>query len=277
MRYGLLPLSKDDRDLKLGAIFTYPKLSDIPDSFSLDVLGIKDQKDTDFCTAFASCLVSELQEGVKLEPSYSFAVSKELSGGLHEWGQDIRYAMKSHAKVGAIESKVSPFSLDTEDEDMLRDITNWPPSLKLDALRHKKKSYLEVTGPYTPFDDIRAAIWKFRKEKRGVVSGVKWSWPSSQVTLDTEINDGGGHCIAYVGWKGDYLKLVNSYGRDAGDNGVHWIHKDIVNKYAGLYGAFMFVDISPEEARFYQQNGSKVDVNWLRQLLATFISIFKRL
>jgi hypothetical protein len=55
MKYGLLPLPKDDRDFKLGALYTLPKLSEIPDAFELDVLGIKDQRDSDFCTAFATC------------------------------------------------------------------------------------------------------------------------------------------------------------------------------------------------------------------------------
>jgi hypothetical protein len=135
---------------------------------------------------------------------------------------------------------------------------------------------MDVTGPYTPFDNIRAMIWKFRKQKRGVVSGVDWGWTVKQEKLIT-IEKGNGHCIAYTGWHGDYLVIVNSYGINAGKKGKHLIHRDVVNAFVDKYGAFMFADISPEEARYYLTNGTKVDVNWLRQLLSTFINMFKQM
>jgi hypothetical protein len=276
-RSGLLPLQKDARDFSLGALYTLPKLSELPEKFEHDVLGIKDQKESDFCTGCATCYISELQERVKLEPSYSFALSKELSGNIEDYGQDLRTAMKTHVNFGAIEEKQSPYSVNNRSPDFLRDIKNWEGDLRIKALAHKKGSYLAVTSPtMDTFDAIRSTIWKFRKEKRGVVSGVQWDWDSEQERIDTFTGKGGGHAIAYVGWDGEYLKLVNSYGRDAGRNGFHWVHRDVVNHYADMFGAFMFIDLSKEEAKFYLDNGTKVkDIDWLWQLLQTMLSVLK--
>lgn len=271
---GLLPLPPDSRDLSLGALYTLPKLKDLPNKFELDILGIKDQRSSDFCTGYATCYISELQEKVKLEPSYSFALSKELSGNIDSYGQDLRTGMKTHVKFGAIEEKQSPYSVKNKSPDFLRDIKNWEGELRLKALAHKKSTYLAVTSTfYDDFDTIRATIWRFRKEKRGVVSGVQWDWDSKQERIDTFTGKGGGHAIAYIGWDGDYLKLVNSYGRDAGKGGFHWVHRDVVNHYATMYGAFMFVDLSKDEARFYIDNGTKADVNWVIQLLQTMLKV----
>ncbi|HCC05002.1 TPA: hypothetical protein DEP58_01690 [Patescibacteria group bacterium] len=276
MPNALHRLPPDSRDFQLGALYDLPKLKDLPDKFSLDILGIKDQQESDFCSAMASCYASEMQEGVKLCPEYSFAVSKELSGDIDGYGQNLRDAMKAHVKVGAIEEKQAPFSLKDKDADFLRDIKNWSPELKFKALAHKKKSYVQVSGNYDVYDTIRASIYKFRKEKRAVVSGVLWDWSSKEVYLKKATGTGGGHAITYIGWEGDYLKLVNSYGKDAGQRGYHWVHRDIVNKYSDMYGAFMFTDISKEEAKYYLESGTKVDMNWLKQLLMTFINVLSK-
>src|SRR3990167_7919152 len=94
--FGLKETPKDNRDFLLGSIFRLPKLEELPNEFIFDIQKIEDQLDSDFCSAFSSSYLSELQEDVDLEPSLSFAISKVISGDPAEWGQDIRSAMKSH-------------------------------------------------------------------------------------------------------------------------------------------------------------------------------------
>lgn len=273
MRYGLLPLPKDPRDISVGALYSLPKLSEIPDKFSIDTLEVKDQEESDFCAAYSSCTVSEIQEDVALEPAWSFAMSKTLSGDADSYGQDLRTMMKTHVKFGAIEKKQSPFSIKNKSPDFLRRIKNWPTELRQKALYHKKGSFMDCKGPYDAFDNIRACVWKFRKEKRAVESGIMWGWP-----VDTErINDvgtpEGGHAIAYIGWNGEYLMMQNSYGKSAGRNGVHLVHRSVVNKYVDMYGAFMFQDLSADEAKWYRDNGKKVDQSWVITLLQSFFKL----
>lgn len=271
---GLKPTPKDERDFKLGALYTLPKLSDLPESFEHPIIGIKNQLDTDYCSAFASCTVSELQEGTTLEPTWSFAVSKMISGDLDEFGQDLRTAMSVHTKYGAIEHGESPYHIDN-DANLTRNIVLWPQGLFNKAIKHKKRSYLKVTGPYDDFDNIRATIYKFKNEKRGVVFGVIWGWPASQEAIDSVPTFGGGHALAITGWKKDKLVVVNSYGPTAGNGGKHLFSREVINKMVGEYGAYMFVDLSPEEVKYYLERGVKYDDGFFTLFIRAIKKFFK--
>lgn len=280
-RDALLLLPRDDRDLRLSAITELPKLSELPEEFELNGYIIKDQKQTDFCTQFAVCGASELQEGVELCPEWTFAVSKSISGDLAFEGQDIRTALKVHTKNGAVEAKQCSFSVKDHEKEFLRDISNYPESLRLLAITHLKKSYVAVDGPYDTFDNIKATIWKYRKEKRAVVSGVQYDWGKYDVIFEKATGKGGGHCMTYMGWKKinkiEYLKVANSYGKKAGENGFHYVSREVVNRYASLYGAFTFLDMDPETIRYMQEHGITDKDNWLVQLMKVAVSLLKQL
>src|ERR1051325_1982127 len=108
---GLLPLPKDKRDLRLGRVLGYAKLTEVPETDFMvsQPLEIKDQGDTDMCSAYASCAASEDQEGVILEPAYTFAKTKQIIGEWRGFGANMRDALKSHTKFGALEKSKSPF------------------------------------------------------------------------------------------------------------------------------------------------------------------------
>lgn len=250
-KYGLRELPPDSRDFVLGAAYPLPPLSELPAEFVLEPLSVKNQRDSDFCTAFATCGASELQEGVELEPSYTFAISKEFSGDPEQWGQDLRTAAKTHVKVGALEKTESPYSLDSRTASFLRVPQNWDQNLKSKALLHAKNSYMAVSGPYDPFDDIRASMWLFREQKRGVVLGVLWNYPVSEPEINEPAESGEGHAIYALGWvtrHGEpYLVIQNSYGTEVGDKGRFYLSRKVVNKFAPLYGSYMFVDMTRAE------------------------------
>lgn len=278
---GLRETPEDTRDFPLGALITLPNLSDLPERFALDALDVKDQGATDFCTAFASCTVSELQEGVLLSPEYSFAVSKMLSRDPEEWGQDIRKALKAHTKVGAIEQKDAPFSLENKTPEFLREFSNWPGHLLPLAGFHKKKTYWKITGPYDHYDNIRAALYFFRNEKRGVVSGVVWQWPVETFFLEGTGDNGFGHCIAYLGWdrlpKNEGLVMQNSAGPEAGITGRHLVSRETVNKFVDKFGAYMLIDLSSEEAEWHLNNEVKLHDNWLVGFVKIILSFLKKI
>lgn len=276
---GLLPTPYDERDLKLGAITELPDLSELPTSFELGGVTIRDQKRTDFCTQFAACGMSALQEGVELSAEWAFAKSKE-GEDVDAFGQDIRKAMRVHVKHGVPKKEEVPFSVDTHDSHFLRRIENYP-DLDQNAIQHIKKSYLQVTGPYDHFDNIRATLWKYREEKRGVISGLFFGWPSSQEILDTIPVGGEPHALYYLGWKTikkkQYLVAPNSYGKKAGDNGVHYISREVVNHFVSRYNAYMFLDMDPATVRYMIENGIKDRDNWLIQLMKTALTLMKQL
>lgn len=275
MKYGLRELPADPRDFQLGQVFELPKLEELPVAFKFDTLGIKDQRDSDFCTAFSYCTLSELQENVKLEPSWSFAMTKAIEGDHTSYGADLRIAAKAHTEYGALPESESPYNLFNKTPDFLRNPEVWDYRLAEKAEPHKKKSFFKVTGPYDAFDNIRASIWKFRDKKQGVAIGVVYGWSTYDKVVDTTSDRGGGHAMAVVGWEGDRLIVQNSYGTDSGDNGYQYIHRNIINLNVDRYGAFMLVDLDRTEAEYLIYNGLKADWNWLRQLIAIILNFFK--
>lgn len=258
--FGLKPLPKDDRDFKLGAVFNLPKLEELPNEFIVGTPAIKNQEQTDFCSAFASSTISELQEEVELAPEWVFAASKTLSGAPEEWGQDLRTICKTHTKIGAPEAKDVPFNASNKDAQFLRYIKNYPT---VDASKHKKESYFKITGQYDSYDNIRASLWKFKKEKRGVIIGVMWSWPSNQSRIQWVGIGGYGHALAVIGWNKKGMIVQNSWGKKVGDDGLFYISREVINHFVDDYGAFMFVDMPKEDAQYYIDNNVKVDTNWL--------------
>lgn len=276
LRQGLRPLKQDIRDFKLGAIYHLPESSELPEEFILEGVIIEDQSahgEDDFCSAYSSCSASELQEGVKLSRRFSFAVSKELSGDRDEWGQDLRTAMASHCKVGAVaETDLNDKEL-LMDSTLARDIKNYRAGLKPLAVKHVKKTYIKVGDSY---EEIRKTIWRFRDEKRAVVFGVEWGWDLNDYILKG-INSGFGHAILAIGWTKDGLLIANSAGETAGRGGLHILPKETVDYFLPRFGAFVFVDASKEHIEWLMKNQINSDDDLLLQLLKLIKNLIKKL
>lgn len=274
MNKGLRPLPHDDRDFKVGQIMTLPKLEELPKEFELPTLGVKNQYNSDFCSAFASTLVSESQEGTILSPEWHFAVSKKISNDVKEWGQDLRTACEVSVKYGDINQKDAPFTLDNKEADFLRDINNWPDLFNL-AIRQKKKSYIKVKGPYDDFDDIRATLYKL---KTPIMIGLTWSWGLNHYELKGTKDDGFGHAITVIGWNDKGLILQNSVGVKIGLNGKHVMGREEINHFVSMYGAFTFIDFSPDEIKELMKRGIMIEqLNLLNKVLILMSILIKKL
>ncbi len=253
MRFGLKELPPDNRDFKLSAILKLPPLEELPENFELEPVSVYDQLESDYCSAESTCGASSIQEGVELSPEWSFAVSKMISGDPEEYGQDLRTAMKVHTKYGAIEISEAPYSVKSDEDTKIRYINNWPQELFEKAQKHKKLSFIQIDGPYSHFDNIRAFIWAFRAQKRACIMGVEWSWPMNMKVIELSFAPGSGHAIYAIGWRNingkNYLVIQNSYGKETGDNGRHYFPAEIINKFAEKYGKFAFIDMPQNEIK----------------------------
>lgn len=269
IKKGLQELPLDSRDFQLGSLVTLPKLSELPVNFSLPQTVIKDQKDTDFCTAYTSSTLAELQDGVEFSPEWLFAASKEISGDLDQWGQNLRDAMKPLVKFGALPQEEAEYTV--SDYKKARDIKNWAKDTFEKALPYKKKTYVAVTGPYDTFDNIRATIWSYRKENRAVAIGLYWKWSLDEqyLTRKNQNRSNFGHAVPVVGWEGDFLKIKQSAGRSAGYKGYQWIHKDIINTEVERFGVYMIVDLTPEEVRVILQKEKSKGI-----IIKVFVQLF---
>jgi hypothetical protein len=260
---GLQELPQDIRDFELGALYDLPELESLPLSFLLPYT-VKHQGDSDFCSAYTSCAVSEVQEGIELEPSYSFAVSKVLKGGdVDSFGCDLRNAMKAHVKTGALPSSISPYSLKNKSDHFLRRLENWRVNEKLPA-PYKKKTYFKITGQYDHFDNIRASLYKF---KTPVAIGIQYGYRLSDIYFD-EVKNGTGHAMTVIGYKdAEYLIVLNSYGSNAGLGGTHYIHRKVVNHWAPFFGAYTFTDLTKEEVQHYLKSRTKAETSHILRMI----------
>ena|SRR3990167_3941599 len=287
MQGGLQKRKKDARDFQLGAFYTLPKPSELPQEYSLPPRPIAHQKESDFCTQFMACLMSSFQEHTELSPEFAFALSKELSGDPDAWGQDIRVALKVHTKIGALEKSQATLSLENVDAKILRYIQNWPEynGLKEKCAQHKKSGYFEVYARgLDAFDAIRGALWKFRDEERAVGIGVLFGWSLEDKLLNTVPGKGFGHAMTAVGF-GEYMgrdviRVQNSYGENVGDNGYHYFTREVINHFAEIYGLYMFADLPVDKetaiahSQWYRAGVLKKIFLFFSDLFAPFKMIF---
>jgi hypothetical protein len=285
---GLVPMSENPKDLKFGAIYKLPKLEEIDDEFVVGTpLKLKNQEETDICTAASSTAVSEDQEEVELDMLFQFAAGKAIQirdedATLESWGCDLRSMAKSYVEYGSLEQKDTPFNLKDTPRAIYADIKNYPSELLKKAEIHKKESYMFISGPYDYFDNIRATLWKNRDLKKTMMVGTTWcpQWTGAERGI---INFDGtplfGHALKFfavtriLDLEGEqFIEAQLSNGTDIGNYGYFYFTRSVVNKYFAPYGGVIFTDLPKEEARYYQDNGIKVEDSWFKAFFKQIIN-----
>lgn len=284
MQNGLKKVKLDERTFKMGAVFDLPKLSELPSKFRLKTLFIKNQGLSDKCAAYASTTLSEIQEGVELNPDFLFAVAKDIEGDVESFGLQLISVAKAHTKVGTIEQKDVPSNINVE-SIKYRYIKDWGDELLSKAMLHRKESYLEITGKYDSFDTIKASIWKFREKKQGVLFGAVWNYNANDIYIEKPALNGNGHAMAIIGWDfkngKEWLVVQNSFGKSCGDDGVQYWSRKAINANVDIFGSLMLVDMSREEVEWYLNKNIKATDGWIAKLfmlsmLRKIISLMKQ-
>lgn len=253
MRGGLLQLPKDNRDFSFGKAFGTIDLKEIPNNFVVaEPLKIENQGGTDFCTGYASSSVSEDQEGVDLCPLYAFAKIMQVRGDWMVWGSDLRSACKAAVRFGFIKKDDSPFTL-KEGRNFLANWNNWPKEMDKKAEVYRKKSYFRVNDS---FDAFRSALWQNRGHRCSIITGTRWrsGWTEAKggIIFDFPSRFQFAHALKIYGQKeidGQlYLMAQLSNGEGIGDRGTFYFSREVINRDF-TYGAYMFHDIDPDEAK----------------------------
>lgn len=256
---SLHKLPKDSRDFSLGAIFPQIDISAVPDEDFVvaSPINIKDQGESDLCSAYAIASVSEDQEGEELLPEYQFYRTKFISGKPEEWGADLRDACRSAVKFGSL--PVNGFS---DKKGLSRtEILNeklWRDSVDEVASLHKKETYFSIGGKYDTFDNIRIALFQHKGTKSSIITGALWrtEWIETKNGIIPKKygKSGFGHAFKLFGQKminGEpHIMAQLSQGTSVGDNGIFYLPREVVNKEIGKYGIFMFKDIARETAEY---------------------------
>lgn len=272
---GLTKLPKDDRDFSFGGIFGYGDIKSLPYRYIItNEPKIKNQDvvpNSDLCTAFALTSLSEYQENVELSPEYQFMKTKLIQGVWETWGADLRSACKSLVKFGSLEQSQSPYTLGKDGRDKVANWNNWEKGLDFYAKVHKKLSYFKVEPSFNvdTFDAIRLALFHGKEKMQAVFTGVLWrpEWTRAHygVLPKKYGRDGFGHAVLAIGWDNidgeEKIILQLSNGRNIGNNGLFYASRDIVNQEF-TYGAFVFEDLPPEQAKFLSEKKLTIKSRW---------------
>lgn len=279
---GLRKLPLDKRDLSLGGLFGYQKLTDVPDTDFIvaQPFKMKDQGDLDFCTGYTVSEVSEDQEMVEFSPHFQYAASSKIRGDWKAWGMDLRIAFKSAVDYGSLDVNDVPKSFLTQTRDFLANWENWPTTCFDLAVQYKKESFFKVDGEHDTFDNIRAAMWKFRDDKRTIGVGATWrqSWINAWGgVIPLTYEEGGfGHAFKIFGQKviaGELHLCAQLSNGPIGDNGIYYFKRETVNREFGDFGCFMFQDIGKNKAVFYQKHDIQMEDSFFSKLWKVITSI----
>ena len=255
----------DNRDFGLIDFYVQPKLSDIPDDWSFwKPLEIKDQKQTQQCTGHGVASAIEAHEKVILNPSVQYAFIKEIVGDPTDTGANLRDAMKSGTKYGAVKKTDCDIGVDKHNGTFLADLKNYPQEVTTLAKPQQQKSYFNATrGSYNRFDNFRSWLWYFGNKDKDkppvIVTGVgwreNWTYAPGGIIPDEPGDVVGGHCVDILpetkminGEHGSrlYLKIQNSYNSNIGDKGCFWFPASVINRDF-TYGGYLYLD--PEEVK----------------------------
>lgn len=262
--FGLRDLPEDTRDFSLGAIDDLPAPYTLPEHFRLPFT-VKHQGSTDWCSAYATCSASEVQEEIELDPAYTFSATKEIMGDPEGWGADLRSACKSHVEYGAL--PVSELNNPNLTDKEKRYWHNWERFL-ISAKFYRKKSFFKITGPYDAFNNIKLSLYKYQTP---IVIGILYGYKLEDIYFDEIKKNGYGHAMTVIGYTtydtGEPVLIVgNSYGEEAGMQGVHFITKKVINHFVDRYGAYTFIDIEKDTAKSYLAKDIKLSDKWLTKL-----------
>lgn len=256
MQAGLRPTSKDSKRFKtskLGTLFGPAKLEDVPlVDFLVSDPPILNQGNTLRCSGYATAAILTGQEGVDISPDYIYLIAKQIEGDMSD-GASLPSVCKAVTKIGAIEA--SEWQEGDIPDSEIKQWWKYNQKYAPLALKHRQKSYFEVDGPYDFFDNVRSHLWHYRDFKRGVLVGTtyfdRWSF-LKRILRAVGINIGG-HAMAVIGQEVNkgipYLVVQNSGGGGIGDNGRHYVGREVFNEYFKPYSAFWLLDMSPEEAK----------------------------
>lgn len=259
----------------LGALVTLPDVKTLPTTFKLDIPDdwILTQVEDD-CAGHATSLASSYQEGVRLEPDFTWVMAREIQHMKpDEWGLQLRDAMHAHVKIGAIQLKDKPYDTFTKE---WRSVAKWNVSeLLKKSVHHKKGSFtsIEQSQGMDMYDTIKASLYKF---KTPIVIGLRWPY-GTEANIDKWIDGGYGHAVTVIGWTETGLIIVNSWGLYVGDLGRFYFPRDIINKEVPRFGAGVFIDETPEKLREYVANGIKLDTPWIVNIINTLLEKAKEL
>ena len=252
---GLLPLKYDNRDKKFtqtafGAAQPLP----LPKTLGRVRRIVKNQYDSQSCTAHTVTSCSEYQEKIALSPEWQWAQTCKKLGTFIPPGSDPRTAMKIAVDMGSLPAELSPLTFAFGNYQEVGNWRNYPRTLEDKAEPQKKAAYVRPPSFGDAFDSIRQALLRGEQKNQTVMMFGGWYdiWMGETIPVfETPLL--GLHAYLAVDFDTingiDCLVIQNSYGEDAGIGGFQYMPREACNRSMGVRGAgyFVYEDLTPEQ------------------------------
>lgn len=271
---GLKKLAEDRRDYSFHRTFGASGQVVLPASFAIcdPPLRIKNQYETDLCTAEAATEIEEGEKSAAMSAEWFFSKEKQIMGNPQAYGADLRTACKAAQKFGFLPQSDAPFTLDDQTRDFIADWKNWPVELDAIAATNKIAGYFQVeefAGDL--FDSIRQTLYQNQSSRRSILSGSNWyaEWNIGQPgIIPTEYSERvAQHAFKIFGWEEiagvTYLMVQNSEGTESGNNGILYFPREVVNREF-TFGVFCFSDVPENPVVIGTISIITAILNWLK-------------
>lgn len=229
------------------------------DRFEIPALSIKNQLGLNTCVCEAGTSAKEPQENVKLSARFAAAYLRKI-GKMDSEGTDLRSFQKMLVDVGCATELVCP-SDHTLPWDKFSDPSILTMEVMADAAQHKSQSFWQAT--------TRDQILKGIDDGYVFHTGFTWYSGYNKMTMPFIIDllsgypvgghsiDGSGYDLNYQG-KGEYCKMLNSFGPDWADKGYFWIPISSLISQTKGYGGYFTLDIPVDLGKWINDNQNKV-------------------
>lgn len=213
--------------------------------FMLDIQGIKDQKDSDFCTAFCTSEAIGNQVGIPMSAEYQTAQIGKLAGAPIFGGADPKLALKA-GTIGCLPQTNSPFSFERDGFQTPALWQSYNANLDPIAALYKRAGWYNVLfgGPndYDAYDMTCLALNDARADNAPIMGFGFWynEWteaannPACKGIMPVPTTPVSRHAyLSAVGLQtiGGEQKIVAqlSQGEDFGDKGLCYYGRDAWN------------------------------------------------
>lgn len=222
--FPVKPSVEDDRDFKIGIPLSSSKKEPIPD-FQTTVKPIPIKQTINNCTNAGSAITLGAHLGVDLHPTYAYGNVKE--GEYSGSGETCREVFKDIYRDGLPLLGSLPIGKDRA--ECIEIFHNAPEAVQIEARKHRWANYFRMSkkpnvflrSMYNMDMPLNAAIpiyenaWREALATDGIVMPPKEG--------DKMI---GGHFVTFDGKETNFIKLPNTWGKDAAVNGIQKLHVD---------------------------------------------------
>lgn len=287
LKHGALVEDRDERDYCYEALGTRPLTDeDWAKGFSIEkevgyTIPVKNQFNSYSCVGQAYAYYLAVLKSITNKTEYKEVSAKSIYSLIaltFSNGAYLRDGAKSITEVGAMweEALISYTEFGISNEPWMRDKSWFTEDVKDIMALLRTQDYFRVTT-YT-IDGFAKAI----RDGHGMVAGVEGvnngTWKTSEPkppTLETPEGQIWGHAIYFIGYgideKGKYIEVINSWGKDCGDNGKQKLREDWFKMYENgrvfLFAPWLLIDknkiMTNDTAKILKDKNSSAVGIWL--------------